>query len=259
MFLCVRPFPHQRVLLYGLPALATAFLFIYHIGLGQPGLLRGSLLGTVFFYVSTFYCYYRVGAPDASKRWSCSCRFSVWCLTDGTAPRPGRRRRLHEALPADAPRPPVVRARPIPVVWVMWAPCYGGTSTADNCRCSLRRPAVIIPFIVFYPFIYVYVIANNAFGGSGGSTSSTNKLIIRCAKNAGVPWPTNVTDAANVRPRLMALTGRPSSVVSSSTRPCARFRWLSSATSRVRWATRQRIPPPNPDGQRCHSCLLFTI
>lgn len=64
----------QRFLLFGQPAIAALFSFVYHIGLGQPGLLRGTLLGTVLFYTSTGYCYWKVGAPLSS------------CLSGGLSP-----------------------------------------------------------------------------------------------------------------------------------------------------------------------------
>lgn len=53
--------------------------------------------------------------------------------------------------------------------------------TPCGAPAATPRPCVIVPFITFYPFIYVYAIANNAFGSSAGSDDfkGQNKLLIR--------------------------------------------------------------------------------
>lgn len=63
------------------------------------------------------------------------------------------------------------------------------TAVALTEHCSPlthHRPGILVPFVVFYPFIYMYAVSNNAFTFNGsdeeakdGGKSSGNKLIIR--------------------------------------------------------------------------------
>jgi hypothetical protein len=43
-----------------LPLLLVAFMILWHAGLGQPGVLRATIMGQIVFYSSTFLCYIEV-------------------------------------------------------------------------------------------------------------------------------------------------------------------------------------------------------
>lgn len=122
----------QRFFTTILPLITVAFMFLWHAGLGQPGVLRATPVGSAYFSVGTVACYSEVGADVrlCAAPVSHSCRSST-AQADG-----GWRKDQRHLVSASALSLQTAQAKAGSFSSSAYPSCFRHTSTRESCSPS---------------------------------------------------------------------------------------------------------------------------